>query len=165
MGAGEMMASMRNGSGDEWFILFTGEGAIMKGFDHESIMSPRSSDLYDRLPDQFTSFLGEPAFSLEDATFCIWRRNGDSGWETGVKDFPPGEDPDGSAWMLDILGAGPVRYQQFAREYYEVELPLGAIERVYNLEPITEGLVRSLKGSITITDIESDIVEIGYPRL
>jgi hypothetical protein len=37
---GEMMASMRNGSGDEYFILFNSEGAIMKGFAHESSMSP-----------------------------------------------------------------------------------------------------------------------------
>ncbi len=32
---GEMMASMRNGSGDEYFILFDSHGAIMKGFDHD----------------------------------------------------------------------------------------------------------------------------------
>lgn len=37
---GEMMASMRNGSGDEYFILFNSQGAIMKGFAHESAMSP-----------------------------------------------------------------------------------------------------------------------------
>ena len=29
----EMMASMRNGQGEEYFILFDSHGAIMKGFD------------------------------------------------------------------------------------------------------------------------------------
>jgi hypothetical protein len=38
--AGEMMASMRNGSGDDYFILFNSSGAIIKGFAHESPMSP-----------------------------------------------------------------------------------------------------------------------------
>jgi hypothetical protein len=35
----EMMASMRNGSGDDWFLLFSQAGAIMKGFSHESPMA------------------------------------------------------------------------------------------------------------------------------
>jgi hypothetical protein len=43
-GEGEMMASMRNGSGDEYFILFNSHGAILKGFDHESAMSPWSAE-------------------------------------------------------------------------------------------------------------------------
>jgi hypothetical protein len=30
---GETMASMRNGSGDGYFILFNGHGAAIKGFD------------------------------------------------------------------------------------------------------------------------------------
>lgn len=42
-GEGEMMASMRNGSGDEYFILFDSHGAILKGFDRESAMSPWSA--------------------------------------------------------------------------------------------------------------------------
>ena len=56
-GPGEMMASMRNGSGDEYFILFNEHLAAMKGFDHESIMSPWISDdrriwpgMYDKVP-------------------------------------------------------------------------------------------------------------------
>jgi hypothetical protein len=36
---GEMMASMRDGSGDGYFILFDKHGAAIKGFAHESIMS------------------------------------------------------------------------------------------------------------------------------
>jgi hypothetical protein len=36
----ERMASMRDGSGDEYFMLFSPKGAILKGFDHESPMSP-----------------------------------------------------------------------------------------------------------------------------
>ena len=37
---GEQMASMRNGQGDEWFCGFGLPGAFLKGFDHESKMSP-----------------------------------------------------------------------------------------------------------------------------
>ncbi|MGA7805455.1 hypothetical protein [Bradyrhizobium sp.] len=34
---GEMMGSMRNGQGDEFFALFNSHGAFIKGFDHESM--------------------------------------------------------------------------------------------------------------------------------
>ena len=37
---GEQMASMRNGQGDGWFCGFGLPGAFLKGFDHESKMSP-----------------------------------------------------------------------------------------------------------------------------
>lgn len=40
---GEQMASMRNGSGDAYSIVFSPAGAFIRGFDHESAMSPRHS--------------------------------------------------------------------------------------------------------------------------
>jgi hypothetical protein len=36
----EQMASMRNGQGDLWFCVFSSTGVFLKGFDHESKMSP-----------------------------------------------------------------------------------------------------------------------------
>jgi hypothetical protein len=39
-GLDEMMASMQNGQGDDFFILFNNNGAVIKGFDHEAPMSP-----------------------------------------------------------------------------------------------------------------------------
>ncbi len=69
---------MRNGSGDEYFILFDPHGAIMKDFDHESAMSPWSADeerlrpgIFDDVPDEFQSFLSEPAFSIQETTFAF----------------------------------------------------------------------------------------------
>jgi hypothetical protein len=96
---GEMMASMRNGSGDDYFIIFDSHSAIMKGFDHESAMSPWSAEeeklwpgLFDDVPDEFQSFLSEPAFSIQETTFCIWRRYVDSSWQVGMINYPDGED-------------------------------------------------------------------------
>lgn len=38
-------ALMNNGSGDEWAVVFTAEGAFIRVFDHESAMTPyRSPD-------------------------------------------------------------------------------------------------------------------------
>ncbi|MGW6505963.1 hypothetical protein ACWGCP_00065 [Streptomyces niveus] len=41
---GEEMASMRNGSGDEYSIVFSTAGAYLRGFDHEAPMSPYAND-------------------------------------------------------------------------------------------------------------------------
>ncbi len=75
----EVMGSMRNGSGDDLFALFTPEGAMLKGFVHEAPMSPYAFDpphvwpgVLDQVPDRFASFLREPAFKIADTTFCIW---------------------------------------------------------------------------------------------
>ncbi len=93
--AGEMMASMRDGSGDDYFILFNSHGAIIKGFAHESAMTPWANEplkvwrgVLDNVPNEFQSFLSEPAFSIESTTFCIWRRYSDSSWQTGDIDYP-----------------------------------------------------------------------------
>ena len=51
------MASMRNGSGDEYFILFNLHGAIMKGFAHESPMSPWANDAKQIWPGVWTRYL------------------------------------------------------------------------------------------------------------
>lgn len=75
-GAETQMASMRDGSGDDYFLVFDSIGAIVKGFSHESNMSPHLKNpsrvwpgVLDDVPSVFSQFLSEPAFSLEDTTF------------------------------------------------------------------------------------------------
>ncbi|WP_459547551.1 hypothetical protein [Nocardia sp. X0981] len=41
---GEETASMSNGSGDEYSIVFSVAGAYVRGFSHESLMSPYAND-------------------------------------------------------------------------------------------------------------------------
>ncbi len=69
---GEQMASMRNGSGDHLFALFTPSGAIMKGFAHESPMSSYRTEpprpwpgVLDDVLSEFAAFLTEPAFNID----------------------------------------------------------------------------------------------------
>ena len=66
----EEMASMRDGSGNEYSIVFSTSGAYARGFDHESPMSPyRASPLaswpglVDTVPEVFRSCVQEPAFN------------------------------------------------------------------------------------------------------
>lgn len=42
-GSGWALAQMRNGMGDDYLVALTPEGAFIKGFAHESAMSPGPS--------------------------------------------------------------------------------------------------------------------------
>jgi hypothetical protein len=169
---GGQMGSMRDGSGDEWFCLYDASGAALKGFDHESLMSPWANDdhtlwkgVLDQVPAIFSSFLNEPAFSMENATFCIWRTHQDSAWKVGDIGFPgeEDEDPDGSASLLSILDGNPETYKNWAEEYYERPVSLSAVQRIYQHEPLTIQLVKELNPEIEWETIKADSREIGYP--
>src|SRR5436190_14373244 len=74
---GEEMASMRNGCGDDWFLLFDEFGAALKGFAHEYPLAGDAAfaaRIQQDVPAGFASFLREPAFGMESASFCLWRR-------------------------------------------------------------------------------------------
>jgi hypothetical protein len=170
-GEGEMMASMRDGSGDEYFILFNSQGAIMKGFAHESSMSPWASDaeqvwpgVLDQVPSEFGAFLTEPAFSMGETTFCIWRRKEDESWQIGEIHYPEDEDPDGSEGLLFILDGDPKTYQEFAEQYYECAIDLVSVTSIYDHQPLTSEIVKKLNPDVSLETLSSDIAEIAYPR-
>ncbi len=70
---GEEMASMRNGSGDDWFLLFGAFGAAIKGLAHESSLAgdpALTAAVKSQVPETFASFLNEPAFSMDELSYC-----------------------------------------------------------------------------------------------
>jgi hypothetical protein len=166
----EAMASMRDGSGDDYFALFNPAGAILKGFAHESAMSPYADDRHsvwpgvlDDVPTVFAEFLTEPAFTIEDTTFCIWRTYNDSAWQRGDIQFPGGEDPDGSGELLGILDGNPQTYQAWAEDYYGRSIDLNVIQHVYEQRPLTQAVVTALNTGLSLRALADDIEEIGYP--
>jgi hypothetical protein len=174
--AGKMMASMRNGSGDDYYILFNGSGAIIKGYAHEMPLAAyyvqqgvSYPGVLDHVPPEFADFRAEPAFEPQVATFCLWRRTDDRAWQTGPITLPPGTDPDGSAELLGRLDGDPWTYRDWALDYFDLEVPEGwelsleAVERIYRHEPISEDLVSMLNPDVHLVDLQEDMREIGYP--
>ena len=166
---GEMMASMRDGSGDGYFLLFNKAGAILKGYAHETAMARHFVDtgkawpgILDKVPADFAGFLTEPAFSAQEATFCLWRTFSDHSWNSGAIDFPAGNDPDGSVDLLFVLDGKPRTYQSWAEEYYECAVPLARVRQVYQHRPLTAALVSGLNPDVSLDDLAEDITEIGY---
>jgi len=173
---GEEMASMRNGSGDEYSIVFSAAGVYVRGFGHESPMSPYGHDgepwpgVIDDVPDVFKPFVEEAAFTDEDGvpvvTACLWREMTDDQWRHGTIDFPLNRtDPDGATGLFRLLvDRSPEAFQRFAEDYYEVSVDLKAVGDLYALRPLHQDLVSSLKAEVTLADLAQDISEIGYPQ-
>ena len=160
---GERMASVRNGSGDFWFIVFSSGGAFMKGFAHESnVASLRArAALTEGLPNAFARSAEEPAFMMDDTTFVFW--NTGAGWARAALDLPEGPDPDGSEHLMELLGGDPNDYVRFAGDYFERDVPLAAVRAIYDGEPLTEQLLGDLGSERTLEQLRPDLIEIGYP--
>ncbi|GAA3443366.1 hypothetical protein [Planomonospora venezuelensis] len=171
---GEEMASMRNGSGDEYSIVFSGAGAYIRGFDHEAVMSPYGDDgpwpgVLDSVPEVFRHCVTEPAFCDEDGipvvTACLWRESGDDRWRVGEIDYPDGaSDPDGAAHLFALLADPSAEaFQRFAEDYYEVPVDLDAVRHVYALCPLTQTAVTALNADLTMKDLADDLAAARYP--
>ena len=168
---GKQMASMRDGSGDDFFALFSKAGCFLKGFAHEAPMSPYRTQpnslwpgIFEQVPREFAAGLREPAFAIDDATFCIWRNYKSPAWQVGAIEFPPGNDPDGSQGLLSPLDGKPQTYQKWATDYYEATVKLAAVKKIYAHQPLTEKLVQALNPDSSLADLAEDIKEIGYPE-
>ena len=163
-GPGQALASMRHGSGDEYSITFTGDGAFLRGFDHESPLSPFIQTppalwpgLLTGLPAALASLAEKPTFTLDGVpmvTVALWRLAGDAQWHHGKIAYPPaGEkeyaDPDGSDWLFAQLDGRAESYLHYAGDYFERQPPAEAVTAVLKHRPLTAAPVRALNPAVT----------------
>ena len=166
-GTNEMMGSMRNGQGDDFFVLFNANGAFVKGFVHDAPIITQgisSEAYYRRVPREFDGCITEPAFSPKNVTFCLWRLNEQSSWSHSEVPLL-GPDSDGSAYMLSILDGAPESYHSWAVAYYERDISIEAVTAIYRHRPLTDDLIRVLNPEQRAAALADDIAKIGYPAL
>lgn len=119
-----------DGAGNTLSIVFSHEGTFLKGFDHESKMSPFAEGtlypgLFHGFPPELRGFLlepgllgeeqeqrfpgtladGEPPVALAPATFCAWWERSRSIWRCGELTFPSFDEyeSDGAGFLLESL--------------------------------------------------------------
>ncbi len=158
-----MMASMRNGCGDQWFAVLCPAGVALVGLAHEASTFRYGRPhpwVFSELPAEFHANLrDEPAFDTGNSTFCIWCTATDPRWTCGVT--TPVDD--GAPELLEILGADPSCYSEFARNYYGTVLDLADVRSIYAHEPITKALVRRLNPEADFAAVVLELNDIGYP--
>ncbi len=144
------MASMRDGSGDEWFLVFDPAGAFFKASWHAA---PPLASVHEGIPAALHPYVDEPAFSASLATYGGWF-DGTSWVLHGQVGF--------LAEQLEMLAGAAKTYQAHARDYFEVDLPLEAIEHVLAGKPIDAGVLAELGSNRTINELAADLKQIGY---
>jgi hypothetical protein len=164
---GEQMASLRDGSGGEYFIRFQKEGAIILGKTPKSPTGAEVTRLgrplpgtFDNVPDALRSALEVPAFETNEIEFCLWRLSTDDEWSVGGETRTEQNHSDDLLFALD---ARPESYKAWADEYYEKSVNLDSVRQVYAHASITSKLVRSLNRAMSLTRLADDQKEIGYP--
>lgn len=148
----QRMASMRNGSGDEWFLLFQPGGGFLKAFWHEHPHDDVAK-IYDGLPSPLQPQLQEPAFSMAYVTVGGWH---DGATRTLRGNAAPLQE------QLAILSGDPERYRAYAAEYFAVELPVDAIAHALAGKPLDAVAVHRITTDRTLADLKDDLGQIAY---
>ncbi|GAA0133987.1 hypothetical protein YSY43_08270 [Paenibacillus sp. YSY-4.3] len=161
------LASISNGAGDDLYIVFAPEGTLIKGFDHESVISPYVNDdgevwpgIYEGVPASLLNCLDDESLCKEDVTFCLWREQGDRVWKCGVSE-PQGLN-DGSDFLLGMIYETPYDYVEWAQYYYDLEvLDIDVVRRVFDGFQISEEMINKLNPTRNTKSAVEEINEIG----
>ncbi|WP_328802349.1 hypothetical protein T3H97_09325 [Paenibacillus sp. LX16] len=161
------LGEVNNGAGDTIHMLWTRGGVLLKGFDHESPVSPHARDeyevwpgMYDGVPDDMMELLEDEALEKEDVTFCMWREAGDKEWRIGNTNFPEGYD-DGSSFLLGKIIVTPEEYRDWAESYYELPISLGVVSQIFNGVPITAQMISALHPQRNVTEAIKELKQLG----
>jgi hypothetical protein len=161
------MAEIDNGSGDNMFVFFSEKGVLIKGFDHESDVSPHARDeyavwpgMYDKVPEHFMKLLDDASIEKDDVTFCIWRETADTDWKQGDVKFENGEI-DGSGYLLGTIYPSAKAFKEWADDYFEVKLPLDMIESVYKKNKLSDEMIMTLNKDCDIEAVKKELEELG----
>ena len=164
-GRGEIMGAFKNGSGDFFVAWNCRRGVVVRGFDHECVMSPFRRDpptvwpgLLDEFPAALEYALREPAFGDTELTFCFWNTGG--GWQEADYRRPAGDDPDGARHVLACLQQA---FPRWARDYYGTELTPGPLAAVWRGDALTPALVKALNPDADLTAVRGEARDLAWP--
>ena len=156
--------------GDHYHVLFSPDGCIVKGFDHESDLSPYNyndedepmlnviaeHDFYDGAPVALSCLLDDPALEKELATFCAWQAAGDSQWHCAESEIPA-DWSDGIETFL-FYAQDPEEYRHWFEAYYETKVDLKIIRDIADGKSVTAEMARSLNPE---GDVDLIMKELG----
>ncbi|WP_148085877.1 hypothetical protein [Actinocorallia herbida] len=168
---GAALASMADGSGNEYSIVFADEGALVIGFDHESEMNPYGNGsqalwpgLLLGLPPELVRWAEDPRF-VEDgvlcATLCLWRTPGSTAWGAGPISYP--EDGDGAGWLFrGLLGCSPELYASWATNVHGAPPDVEAVRAVFDGHPLTPALALRMNPAYDTASLDPLLELTGY---
>lgn len=150
---GQEIASMRNGSGLEWYLQFYNNNLAWVYINFDEPPIPDVNLIKKEFPASYVSFLDEPAFSINDARIIGYYSDGK--WIL----FGNTKSADGSH-AIETFNWLPEDYKNWADTYYDGSFDMNSIRKVFNGE-ITETIVKNLNVNMTMKKLQEEIEEIG----
>ena len=158
-----------DGCGDELYIHFTRHGCFIKGFAHESEMTPYKHPdravwpgVLDSVPDEFQNSLNEPAFDREATTFAIWRLSSAADWSMGDVELPSDEFKDGSGELLAPIAFSATDMTNWLTNNYETDVDADIVASVFNDRPLSVEELTKLNPSSPIHEIRDAVLATGW---
>jgi hypothetical protein len=175
--AGEEVARMHDSDGNEWSIAFSAAGAWLRGFDHESSLTPWDRDpvgpwpgLLEPVPGPLRPLAEEQAWCLDgvpQVTVSLWREAADDRWHAARPEGVPPEDlaagVDGSGWLFDQLDGDPAAYAAFAEATHGRPVDRALLDRVFAHQPLSAADLRAAVPGRDPDEVASELRAVGYP--
>ncbi|MFX3646730.1 MAG: hypothetical protein ACE3K2_17050 [Paenibacillus sp.] len=175
---GVAWGNINNGAGDHLHVLFTNSGTLIKGFDHESPLSPHAREdgeiypgMYDEVPEALMAVLRdqEETLDMEDVTFCLWQEGNDLSWMVGnwIQMATAEEDEadarGGAEFLLGYMNKNSEDYVDWAKGYYDLlDLSLEAVAEIYDEKPVTASLIKQLCPERDVAAALNELQQRGY---
>lgn len=175
---GVAWGSINNGAGDHLHVLFTNSGTLIKGFDHESPLSPHAREdgeiypgMYDEVPETLMAVLRdqEETLDMEDVTFCLWQEGNDLSWKVGnwiqlaMTEEDKADARGGAEFLLGYIEKNSEDYVDWAKGYYDLQdLPLEAVAEIYEEKPVTTSLIKQLCPERDVAAALDELQQRGY---
>lgn len=167
------IAKIDNGLGDHLYLVFADEGAIIKGYTQESIMSPYANDevriaegIYDYVPSELMILLDDSE-EFQDVTFCLWRKQSDGFWSKGdiivPIDYKDGDD--GEYCLLKNILIDAENWLEWAKTYYKdqsINIDIADVKKVYEQQLITKETLGRINPNSDFEEVSRELNRIGY---
>lgn len=127
--------------------MFTENGVLLKGFDHENELNQFAADEWDNsffehifegLTEEFEELLDEN--DRDNTTFCMWCMDDTDIWTQNEIENNDG----GKGFLLGYIFKTPEEWSDWAEGYYEVEIAQEVVQKVYNDDNLMEEDVMKL---------------------
>lgn len=143
--------------------MFTKNGVLIKGFDHENELNQFAADEWDNvffehtyagLPEEFAELLDED--DRDNTTFCMWCMDDTDIWvQNETEDNDGGKD-----FLLGYIFKTPEEWIDWAKYYYEAEIAQEIVQKVYNEKNLTEEDVVKLNPGRDAKEVFAELEEI-----
>ncbi len=152
------MASMRDGAGSYYFILFSGEEIVIKGFNESTGINNGVAEYLKNLSQLDNAlvkyYIQEPAFINDQISFFGFWDSTQRKWNGII---------DQNETMFEIFTDPVSCYYDFCLEYYENSYDKKIIQEIIDFKPLNQRMIKQLNPKLSINLLQEDLDEIGYP--